>query len=109
MNPAPAVDGDIAQLLHRRRRGLGWSGRAAFVASPVSFRPAATTWADLHRQARSDQRQLAAALGKLGGGGGRAYFGLYCYRGLRPVLETAAYMLARSSTSNRRAEVRGFS
>jgi hypothetical protein len=64
------------------------------VASPVSFRPAATTWADLHRQARSDQRQLAAALGKLGGGGGRAYFGLYCYRGLRPVLETAAYMLA---------------
>src|ERR1035437_5801926 len=74
--------------------GGGKSGRIAFVASPVSFRPAATTWADLHRQARSDQRQLAVALGKLGGGAGRAFFGLFCYRGLRPVMETAAYILA---------------
>src|ERR1039458_3478700 len=74
--------------------GGGSSGRIAFVASPVSFRPAATTWADLHRQARSDQRQLAVALGRLGGGASRAYFGLFCFRGLRPVLETAAYILA---------------
>jgi hypothetical protein len=74
--------------------GDGSSGRIAFVASPVSFRPAATTWADLHRQARSDQRQLAVALGKMGGGARRGFFGLYCFRGLRPVLETAAYILA---------------
>jgi hypothetical protein len=74
--------------------GGGSSGRIAFVASPVSFRPAATTWADLHRQARSDQRQLAVALGRLGGGASRAYLGLFCFRGLRPVLETAAYILA---------------
>jgi cellulose synthase/poly-beta-1,6-N-acetylglucosamine synthase-like glycosyltransferase len=87
-------DGTMGLFLDLHAGGDEKSGRVAFVASPVSFRPAATTWADLHRQARSDQRQLAAALGKLGGGGGRAYFGLYCYRGLRPVLETAAYMLA---------------
>src|ERR1035438_6107611 len=74
--------------------GDGSSRRIAFVASPVSFRPAATTWGDLHRQARSDQRQLAVALGRLGGGAGHGFFGLYCFRGLRPVLETAAYLLA---------------
>ena len=72
----------------------GSSQRIAFVASPVSFRPAAATWADLRRQARSDQQQLAAALRHLGPGAGRAFFGLFCFRGLRPLLETAAYILA---------------
>lgn len=80
--------------LHAAGGGDGSSGRIAFVASPVSFRPAATTWADLHRQVRSDQRQLAQELGRLGGGASRAFFGLFCFRGLRPVLETAAYILA---------------
>ena len=74
--------------------GDGSSRRIAFVASPVSFRPAATTWADLHRQASTDQRQLAVALGRFGGGASRGFYGLYCFRALRPVLETAAYLLA---------------
>jgi hypothetical protein len=87
-------DGTMGLFLDLHAAGDGKSGRVAFVASPVSYRPAATTWADLHRQARSDQRQLAAALGKLGGGAGREFFGLFCFRGLRPVLETAAYVLA---------------
>ena len=80
--------------LHAADGAQGSSRRIAFVASPVSFRPAAATWADLHRQVRSDQRQLAAALRHLGPGASRAFFGLFCSRGLRPVLETAAYVLA---------------
>ena len=32
--------------------------------------------------------------GRSGAGGGRKFFGLYCIRGLRPLLETAAYILA---------------
>jgi hypothetical protein len=87
-------DGTTGLFLDLHAGAEGKSGRIGFVASPVSFRPAATTWADLHRQARSDQRQLAVALGKLGGGAGREFFGLFCFRGLRPVLETAAYILA---------------
>jgi hypothetical protein len=42
----------------------------------------------------SDQQQLAAARRRLGPGAGREFFGLYCIRGLRPLLETAAYVLA---------------
>ncbi len=80
--------------LHAADRANGSSRRIAFVASPVSFRPAAATWADLHRQARSDQQQLAAALRHRGPGAGREFFGLFCFRGLRPLLETAAYVLA---------------
>jgi hypothetical protein len=80
--------------LHDADRANGSSRRIAFVASPVSFRPAAATWADLHRQVRSDQQQLAAALRHRGGGAGHAFFGLFCFRGLRPLLETAAYVLA---------------
>src|ERR1035438_4709338 len=80
--------------LHAAGGADGSSGRIAFVASPVSFRPAATTWADLHRQASTDQRQLAVALGRFGGGASRGFYGLYCFRALRPVLETAAYLLA---------------
>jgi len=87
-------DGTMGLFLDLHAGADGKSGRIAFVASPVSCRPAATTWADLHRQARSDQRQLAVALGKLGGGASREFFGLFCFRGLRPVLETAAYILA---------------
>ncbi len=87
-------DGTMGLFLDLHTGGDGKSGRIAFVASPVSYRPAAATWADLHRQARSDQRQLAAALGKLGGGASREFFGLFCFRGLRPVLETAALILA---------------
>ena len=41
-----------------------------------------------------DQQQLAAALRQLGPGAGREFFGLFCIRGLRPLLETAAYVLA---------------
>ncbi len=41
-----------------------------------------------------DQRQLAAALRRTGAGGGREFFGLFCLRALRPLLETAAYILA---------------
>jgi cellulose synthase/poly-beta-1,6-N-acetylglucosamine synthase-like glycosyltransferase len=80
--------------LHAANRAHGSSQRIAFVASPVSFRPAAATWADLHRQARRDQRQLAGALRQLDSGGGKAFFGLFCSRGLRPLLETVAYVLA---------------
>jgi hypothetical protein len=89
-------DGTMGLFLDLQAAGGGnrSSRRVDFVASPVSFRPAATTWADLHRQARSDQRQLASALGLFGGGAGREFFGLFCFRGLRPVLETAAYILA---------------
>ena len=85
--------GTLSGLARRRpRHGLAW--RVAFLASPVSFRPAAGTWDDLHRQVLRDQRQLAAALRRTGAGGGREFFGLFCLRGLRPLLETAAYILA---------------
>jgi cellulose synthase/poly-beta-1,6-N-acetylglucosamine synthase-like glycosyltransferase len=80
--------------LHAANRAHGSKWHIAFVASPVSFRPAAATWADLHRQVRSDQQQLAAALRHVGPGAGHAFFGLFCFRGLRPLLETAAYVLA---------------
>jgi cellulose synthase/poly-beta-1,6-N-acetylglucosamine synthase-like glycosyltransferase len=80
--------------LHAANRAHGSSQRIAFVASPVSFRPAAATWADLHRQVRRDQRQLAGALRQLDSGAGKAFFGLFCSRGLRPLLETVAYVLA---------------
>ena len=75
-----------------RTNGLRW--RTAFVASPVSFRLAARSWRDLHRQVRDDQRQLGSALQPLRPGPGREFFGLFCARGLRPLLETAAYALA---------------
>jgi hypothetical protein len=80
--------------LHTASRGKRLAGRFAFLAAPVSFRPAARSWDDLRRQLRSDQRQLAPALGRSGAGGGRAFFGLFCARALWPLLETAAYILA---------------
>jgi hypothetical protein len=80
--------------MHAANRAQGGRWRIAFVASPVSFRPAAATWADLHRQVRRDQRQLAGALRQLDAGAGRAFLGLFCSRGLRPLLETVAYVLA---------------
>ena len=75
-----------------RANALRW--HIAFLASPVSFRPAASTWDDLHRQTLSDQQQLAAGLGRSGTGGGHKFFGLYCIRGLRPLVETVACILA---------------
>jgi hypothetical protein len=80
--------------LHAAARAAASEGHIAFLAAPVSFRPAAGTWNDLHRQVRSDQRQLAAALRRPGSGAGRAFLGLFCLRALRPPLETAAYILA---------------
>jgi hypothetical protein len=64
-----------------------------FLASPVSFRRAAGTWDDPHRQVVADQQQLAAALRRSGTGDGRKFLGLDCIRGLPPV-ETAACILA---------------
>jgi hypothetical protein len=78
-----------------RKNGLGW--RTAFLASPVSFRVAARSWRDLYRQVRADQRQLGSALQPLRPGPGREFFGLFCARGLRPLLETAAYALAAAA------------
>ncbi len=75
-----------------RTNNLRW--RTAFVASPVSFRRAATTWHGLLRQVRGDQRQMAFALRQLRPGDGREFLGLVSIRGLRPLLETAAYVLA---------------
>ena len=80
--------------LHAANRANKSPWRIAFVASPVSFRPAAATWDDLRRQVKSDQRELTAALRDLGSGAGYEFFGLFCSRGLRPVLETAACVLA---------------
>lgn len=80
--------------LHAAGSANGSRWRIAFVAGPVSFRPAAATWGDLRRQVRRDQQQLAAALRQLGPGAGREFLGLFSIRGLRPLLETAAYFLA---------------
>ena len=80
--------------LHAAARATASPERVAFLASPVSCRPAAGTWDDLRRQVLRDQRQLAAALRRTGAGGGREFFGLFCVRALRPLLETAAYILA---------------
>ena len=80
--------------LHMASRAESLAWRFAFVAAPVSFRPAAGTWDDLRHQLRRDQLQLAAALGRSGTGGGRIFFGLFCVRALRPLMETAAYFLA---------------
>jgi hypothetical protein len=79
--------------LHSTARATAAPWRIALVAAPVSVRPAAGNWDHLHRQARGDQRQLAAALGKLGGAA-RQFFGLFCMRALRPLLETVALILA---------------
>jgi hypothetical protein len=78
--------------VYARANALRW--HIAFLASPVSFRRAAGTWDDLHRQTLADQQQLAAALRRSGTGGGRKFLGLYCIRGLRPLVETAACILA---------------
>jgi hypothetical protein len=80
--------------LHAAGRADASRWRIAFVAAPVSYRPAAATWDDLRRQAAGDQRQLAAALGRLGPGPSSEFFGLFCVRGLRPLVETAAWLLA---------------
>jgi hypothetical protein len=80
--------------LHATARATASPARVAFLASPVSVRPAAGTWDELRRQVLQDQRQLAAALRRTGAGGGREYFGLFCQRALRPLLETGAYILA---------------
>jgi hypothetical protein len=80
--------------LHAAASGKTPRQQVAFVATPVSVRPAAATWEDLRRQARNDQRQLGAALWRVGLTGGREFFGLLCIRGLRPLVETAAILLA---------------
>ena len=80
--------------LHAAGIASGSNRHIAFVASQVSFRPAAASWADLHRQVRRDQQQLATELRYLGPGAGRPFFGLFCFRVLRPLLETVAYVLA---------------
>jgi hypothetical protein len=80
--------------LHAAARDTASRRRIALVASPVSFRPAAATWHDLRRYLRSDQQHLASGLRRSGAGGGLKFLGLYCIRALRPLLETAAYILA---------------
>jgi hypothetical protein len=80
--------------LHAAARAAASPERVAFLASPVSCRPAAGTWGDLRRQVLRDQRQLAQGLRRTGAGGGREFFGVFCVRALRPLLETAAYILA---------------
>ena len=80
--------------LHAAGSANGSRWRIAFLAAPVSFRPAAATWDDLRRQVIDDQQQVAAALRQLGPGAGREFLGLFSIRGLRPLLETAAYVLA---------------
>jgi cellulose synthase/poly-beta-1,6-N-acetylglucosamine synthase-like glycosyltransferase len=80
--------------LHAAGSANGSRWRIAFVAAPVSFRPAAATWRDLRRHARRDQQQLAAALRQLRPGAGREFLGLFSIRALRPLLETVAYFLA---------------
>jgi cellulose synthase/poly-beta-1,6-N-acetylglucosamine synthase-like glycosyltransferase len=80
--------------MHAAARATASPARIAFLPSAVSCRTAADTWGDLRRQVFRDQRQLAAALRRTGAGGGREFFGLFCLRALRPLLETAAYILA---------------
>jgi hypothetical protein len=75
-----------------RAKALGW--KIAFLASPVSSWRAANTWGDLRHQVVSDQQELAAGLGRSGTGGGGRFFGLYCVRALRPLVETVGYILA---------------
>ena len=70
-------------------RKLAW--RFALVASPVSYRPAATTWGTLVRQTSADQRAIGAALGAYPTGPAGHFIGLYGDRALRPLLETAAF------------------
>jgi hypothetical protein len=85
---------DLHTGMHKASRAKAPAWRVAFLAAPVSFRPAAGTWDDLRRQVQSDQRQLASALGRSGAAGGRTFFGLFCVRALWPLLETSAYILA---------------
>lgn len=80
--------------LHNFARTNHSKWRTAFVAAPVSFRQAAATWQDLRRQALSDQQQLASALRNLRPGGNPEFLGLFSLRGLRPLVESAAYVLA---------------
>ena len=71
---------------------LHW--RTAFVASPVSCRLAARSWRHLRRQVRGDQQQLGSALRPFHRVPSREFLGLFRTRGLRPLLETVAYVLA---------------
>ena len=80
--------------LHAAARAHRLRWRAAFVASPVSVRRAAGTWHDLHQQAQGDQRKLTTALRHVRLGDNRELLGLFSIRVLRPLLETAAYVLA---------------
>jgi hypothetical protein len=68
--------------------------RIAFVPMPVSCRPAAASWKDLHRQTSRDQSLLTAAMRHRGPGAGRKSGGLFGVRVVRPLLETAGLFLA---------------
>jgi cellulose synthase/poly-beta-1,6-N-acetylglucosamine synthase-like glycosyltransferase len=66
-------------------RQLHASGqRAALVSAPVSCVRAPRTWAEVRHLTRRDQRQLAGAIGPA----------LFCVRVARPLMETAAYVMA---------------
>ncbi len=85
---------DLFLDLHAAAAVSSSQWRIAFLSSPVSYRPAARTWQDLRRHALDEQRQLRLSLRRFGPRAGREFFGLFCMRALRPLLETAGYVLA---------------
>ncbi|HLK69066.1 MAG TPA: glycosyltransferase family 2 protein [Bryobacteraceae bacterium] len=85
--------------LHGNARASGKQYRVAFVPEMVSYLPAAESIEDLRQRTRFEEGEIAEAVRhrKLISGGlsaiGWALPGILCERGLRPLLETAAYVL----------------
>jgi cellulose synthase/poly-beta-1,6-N-acetylglucosamine synthase-like glycosyltransferase len=85
-----------------RLHGLGLASgkpyRIGFLPEPVSHSRTPATRADLHVQARRDQRQIAGAffrrVATAGPYGWPLLRGLFCARVVRPWLETIAYIMA---------------
>jgi len=94
--------GTLELFLHLqgRARHSGKPYRAALVAEPSSFLAAPRTWDELRERIVSDQRSIAVALSHEGSiMGGRYALGwglpaIVFQRYWRPLLETAAYVLA---------------
>jgi hypothetical protein len=82
-----------AQAIPAAQAGVS-PNRVAFVSAAVCHRRAAGTWPAVRRHLERDQRQISTALRHRPPGTGREFLGLFCVRALRPLLETAGYVLA---------------
>jgi hypothetical protein len=89
--------GGTSDLWLRMRRLAEESGkpwRPAFVPAPVSWRVLPQTREEMRRRTLGEQRELAGLIRSHWSAGGRAMPALLAMRFVRPLVETAAYLLA---------------